>query len=425
MFYLTVIGAVFLTWMIVVTLFTPAVPYHLEKRINPEDDHFINVLEANCQARLLPGNAIEIFTNGEAFYPAMLDAIASAGESISMECYIFKRGDIGDRFIGALSERARAGVRVTIVLDFIGSLSAWSEAATALREAGCRVERYQAMHWYRLARLNNRTHRELLVVDGRVAFAGGAGVADWWWKPARTRWWRPVGGHAAWRDMMARIEGPLVSDIQGVIAENWLECCGEILTGHEVYKPPQPAGESSAFAVRSSPSDRITASRVLFQTLVESARDRLVIATPYFLPDRMLRRGLLRTAKRGVQITVIVPGTSTDQKWVRLASRRLYGPLLRAGVRIFEYEAGMTHVKALIVDGLWSVIGTTNVDNRSFEHNDEVNIVVRDAKVASRVMVDLEADVARSREIGADGWQARPLWEKLVGTVAWILERQQ
>jgi cardiolipin synthase len=225
--------------------------------------------------------------------------------------------------------------------------------------------------------------------------------------------------------MMARIEGPLVSDIQGVIAENWLECCGEILTGHEVYKPPQPAGESSAFAVRSSPSDRITASRVLFQTLVESARDRLVIATPYFLPDRMLRRGLLRTAKRGVQITVIVPGTSTDQKWVRLASRRLYGPLLRAGVRIFEYEAGMTHVKALIVDGLWSVIGTTNVDNRSFEHNDEVNIVVRDAKVASRVMVDLEADVARSREIGADGWQARPLWEKLVGTVAWILERQQ
>jgi len=284
MFYLTIIGAVFLAWIIVVTLFTPAVPYHLEKRINPEDNHFINVLESTCQARLLPGNSIEILTNGEAFYPAMLDAIASARESISMECYIFKRGDIGDRFIRALSERARAGVRVTIVLDFIGSFSAWKQAATALTEAGCRVERYQAMHWYRLARLNNRTHRELLVVDGRVAFAGGAGVADWWWKPARTRWWRPVGGRTAWRDMMARIEGPLVADIQGVIAENWIECCGEILSGHEVYKPPQPAGESSAFAVRSSPSDRITASRVLFQTLVESARDTLVIATPYFLP---------------------------------------------------------------------------------------------------------------------------------------------
>jgi cardiolipin synthase len=417
MLYLTIIGAVFLAWIIVVTLFTPAVPYHLEKRINPEDDHFINVLEANCQARLLPGNAIEILTNGEAFYPAMLEAIAGARESISMECYIFKRGDIGDRFIGALSERARAGVRVTIVLDFIGSFSAWGHAATALTEAGCRVERYQRMHWYRLARLNNRTHRELLVVDGRVAFAGGAGIADWWWKP--------VGRHATWRDMMARIEGPLVSDIQGVIAENWLECRGEILTGHEVYKPQQPAGDSPAFAVRSSPADRITASRVLFQTLVESARERLVIATPYFLPDRMLRRGLLRTAKRGVQITVIVPGVRTDQKWVRLASRRLYGTLLRAGVRIFEYDPGMTHVKALIVDGLWSVIGTTNFDNRSFEHNDEVNVVVRDANVASRMMVDLEADMARSRKIVADEWKARPLWEKLVGTVAWILERQQ
>jgi cardiolipin synthase len=417
MFYLTLIGAVFLVWLTVVTLFTPAVPYHLEKRINPEDDHFINVLEANCQARLLPGNAIEILTNGESFYPAMLEAIDSARESISMECYIFKRGDIGDRFIRALSDRARAGVRVTIVLDFIGSFSAWSHAATALTEAGCRVERYQGMHWYRLARLNNRTHRELLVVDGRVAFAGGAGVAD--------QWWKPQGEHPPWRDMMARIEGPLVSDIQGVLAENWVECRGEILTTQKVYKPLEPVGDSPAFSVRSSPSDRTTASRVLFQTLVESARDRLVIATPYFLPDRMLRRGLLRTAKRGVQITVIVPGPVTDQKWVRLASRRLYGTLLRAGVRIFEYSPGMTHAKALVVDDLWSVIGTTNFDNRSFEHNDEVNVVVRDAKIASRLMVDLQADIARSTEIVAAGWKARPLWEKLVGTVAWILERQQ
>ena len=425
MLYLTIIGAVFVAWVIVVTLFTPAVPYHLEKPIDPEDDHFINVLEAACQARLLPGNAIEILTNGTAFYPAMLEAIASARESISMECYIFKRGEIGDRFSRALSDRARAGVRVNVVLDFIGSFSAWAQAETALTEAGCHVERYQAMHWYRLARLNNRTHRELLVVDGRVAFVGGAGVADWWWKPARTRWWRPVGGRTAWRDMMARIEGPLVSDIQGVIAENWVECCGEILTGCEVYKLQQPVGDSPAFSVRSSPSDRATASRVLFQTLVESARERVLIATPYFLPDRMLRRGLLRTAKRGVPITVIVPGAHTDQRWVRLASRRLYGPLLGAGVRIFEYDAGMTHAKALIVDGLWAVIGTTNFDNRSFEHNDEVNVVVRDEKIAARLMVDFESDIAHSCEIVADGWVARPLWEKLVGTVAWILERQQ
>ncbi len=425
MLYLTIIGGVFITWLIVVTLFTPAVPYHLETSIDPEDEHFIHVLESACQSRLLAGNRIDILTNGPQFYPAMLEAIASASESISMECYIFKRGEIGDRFIQALSERARAGVRVTIVLDYIGSFTAWSEAEEALAAAGCRVERYQALHWYRLGRLNNRTHRELLVVDGRVAFIGGAGVADWWWKPARTRWWRRVGGRTAWRDMMARIEGPVVPDIQGVVAENWLECCGEILTGREVYKPQAPVGDSPAFVVGSSPSDRSTKSRVLFQTLVESAMDRVIIATPYFLPDRMLRRGLVRTARRGVPVTVIVPGAHTDQTWVRLASRRLYGSLLRAGVRIFEYEPGMTHAKALIVDNLWAVIGTTNIDNRSFEHNDEVNLVVRDAQVAERLMVDFEADLSRSREIVAEGWQARPLWEKLVGTVAWILERQQ
>jgi cardiolipin synthase A/B len=417
MLYLTIVGATFIAWLIVVTLFTPAVPYHLETSIDPDEEHFVHVLESACQARLLPGNRIDILTNGAQFYPAMLDAIAAARESISMECYIFKRGEIGDRFIHALSERARAGVRVTITLDYIGSFSAWSHAEAALAAAGCRVERYQALHWYRLGRLNNRTHRELLIVDGRVAFVGGAGVADWWWKP--------LHGRAAWRDMMARIEGPVVPDIQGVVAENWLECCGEILTGRDVYKPQAPVGDSPAFPVRSSPSDRSTTSRVLFQTLVESAMDRVVIVTPYFLPDRMLRRGLLRTARRGVPITVIVPGAQTDQKWVRLASRRLYGSLLRAGVRIFEYEPGMTHAKALIVDNLWTVIGTTNFDNRSFEHNDEVNLVVRDVHVAERLMVDFEADLSRCREIVAEGWQARPLWEKLVGTVAWILERQQ
>ncbi len=417
MLYLTIIGAAFLAWLIVVTLFTPAIPYYLEARIDPDDDHFTHVLESACSATLQPGNSIEILTNGAEFYPAMLDAIANARETVYMECYIFSPDEIGGRFVQALTERARAGVRVTIVLDAIGSVRALWRLAETLRAAGCHVEPYQGMHWYRLARLNNRTHRELLVVDGRVAFAGGAGVSDCWWKPS--------AGHAPWRDMMARIKGPLVADIQGTLAENLLECTGEILTGRNVYKPNEEAGASPAYVVRSSPSDRATASRVLFQTLVESPREQLLITTPYFLPDRALRRGLVRTAKRGVAVTVIVPGTHTDQRWVRLASRRLYGSLLRSGVRIFEYEGGMTHCKALVVDGLWSVIGTTNFDNRSFEHNDEVNVVVRDASVAARLMADFQVDLAASREVVADVWVARPLWEKLVGTVAWILERQQ
>jgi cardiolipin synthase A/B len=417
MLYLTIIGGAFIAWLILVALFTPHLEYRVEAPVDPCSDHFIRVLESTCQTTLEASNRVEIFTDGTSFYPAMLDAIRQARETINMECYIFKKGEIGRQFVDALSERARAGVRVIIVLDAIGSFGAFRESAKGLQDAGCRVELYQRMRWYSLARLNNRTHRELLIVDGNVAFVGGAGVADWWWKSHR--------GKPMWRDMMARIEGPVVPDIQGVFAENWLECCGEILTGPQTYKPDTPAGASPVFAIKSSPSDRATASRVLFQTLIESASRRVRICTPYFLPDTAFRRAIARAAARGVEISVIVPGAQTDQHWVRLASRRLYGKLLPHGVRIFEYGGGMTHVKALLVDGLWAVIGTTNVDNRSFEHNDEVNIAVRDRSLAERLTCDFATDLTRCRAITLEAWQRRPVWEKLVGTVAWILERQQ
>lgn len=415
--YLTIVGAAFVAWLILAMLFTPGIPYFLEAPIDPGGDHFVHVLESTCHTTLERHNRIEILTNGTAFYPAMLDAIAHARETVNLECYIFKPGAIARRFVDALAERARAGVRVSIVLDAIGTLGGVHRSARALRAAGCRVEVYRGMRWYSLARLNNRTHRELLVVDGTVAFVGGAGVADWWAGPHH--------GKPMWRDMMARIEGPVVSDIQGVVAENWLECRGEILTGAETYKPHVPAGESPAFAIKSSPSDRATASRVLFQTLVEASTRGVRIATPYFLPDRAFRRAFRRTAARGVTVAVLVPGANTDQHWVRLASRRMYGALLEAGIRIFEYEPGMIHLKALVADDLWAVIGTTNVDNRSFEHNDEVNVAIRDPAVAARIVADFERDVAHAREVTLDAWRRRPVWEKLIGTVAWILERQQ
>jgi cardiolipin synthase len=225
--------------------------------------------------------------------------------------------------------------------------------------------------------------------------------------------------------MMVRIEGPVVSAIQGIAAENWIECCGEILTGPEIYKRYPIAGTSPAFAIKSSPADRSTVSRVLFQTVIEGSNERVRICTPYFLPDKAFRRALVRTARRGADIIVIVPGPHTDQRWVRLASRRMYGQLLQAGVRLFEYDRGMTHVKMLIIDDLWSVIGTTNIDNRSFEHNDELSVVVRDEAVARRLMEDFERDRANSKELTLERWRRRPVWEKLLGTVAWILERQQ
>ena len=415
--YLTIIGGIFLAWFVLALLFTPHIPYHIQAAVDARSDHFVHVLESTLQSRLQYDNRVEIFTNGDRFYPAMLDAIRQARETISMECYIFKRGTIGTQFIEALSERARAGVRVTIVMDAIGSFGAFRQCAKPLEAAGCRVAAYQRFAWYRLSRLNNRTHRELLVVDGTIAFAGGAGIADWWAGPHKKK---PM-----WRDMMARVEGPMVAKIQGVLAENWLECCGEIMTGPETYKPHHAAGDVAGFVIKSSPSDRSTASRALFQTLVEGANNSVVISTPYFLPDRAFRDAIRRTADRGVKFVVLVPGSPTDQRWVRLASRRMYGQMLQAGVKIFEYEAGMTHVKALIVDELWAVLGTTNFDNRSFEHNDEVNVVFRDATIAARVAADFQADLGKSREITLATWRGRPLWEKLIGTVAWILERQQ
>jgi cardiolipin synthase len=415
--YLTLIGAVFVVWFLLVVLFAPHIPYYVAEPVDPCSVDFVRTLEATCNTSLSQQNRIEIFTNGNNFYPAMLDAIRGAEDTVNMECYIFRTGETADRFIEALSERSRAGVQVTLVVDAVGALGSFNKIASRLRSAGCRVERYQSLRWYRLHRLNNRTHRELLIVDSRVAFVGGAGVADWWA--------RSMDGEPMWRDMMARIEGPVVANIQGVFAENWLECCGEILTSDRIYQPHRAAGTSGALAIKSSPSDRATVSRVLFQMLVESATRRVLIQTPYFLPDRAFRRAFARTAVRGVEIAVILPGPATDQRWVRLASRRLYGPLLRHGVRIFEYGRGMTHVKALLVDDMWAVIGTTNVDNRSFEHNDEVNLAVRDREVTARLTSDFLDDLHASREVTFAEWERRPVWEKLLGTVAWILERQQ
>ena len=415
--WLEIAGAVFLTWLVLVFLFTPHINYHLSRRTSVRADDFLYTLQSTCQAALHHGNQVTIYTNGSEFYPAMIAAIRNATRSVNMECYIFQPGRVADQFIDALSDRARKGLNVTIVVDAIGSFNLWGRPVRRLRAAGCRIESYQRLRWYSLARFNNRTHRELLIVDGRVAFAGGAGIADWWAYPK--------GRRPAWRDTMAKFEGPIVAALQGVSAENWLECCGEILTGPEYFPNLDRVGETTAFVIRSSPSDRATASRVTFQLLMEGADREVRISTPYFLPDRALRRALVEIASRGVAVSVIVPGRRTDQRWVRLASRRMWGQLLAAGVQIYEYRATMTHVKVMIIDGLWAVLGTTNIDNRSFEHNDEVNVGLRDTAVAARLMKDYQRDLEHCQQITLERWRRRPIWEKVAGPFVWILERQQ
>ncbi len=417
--WLAVAGGVFLAWLVLVFLFTPGINYHLAHRTSLHDQGFLYTLQSTCQAALHHGNAVRVYTNGDAFYPAMLEGIRGATRSVNMECYIFQPGRVADRFIEVLSERARAGVNVTIVVDAIGSLFFWGRPVRRLRRAGCRIESYQRLRWYSLARLNNRTHRELLIVDGRIAFVGGAGIADWW-EPGPD-----ASKRRGWRDTMVGIEGPVVAALQGVTAENWLECCGEILTGPGYFPNLEPAGRTTAFVVKSSPADRATASRVTFQLLMEGADRNVRITTPYFLPDRALRRALIELAGRGVEISIVVPGLHTDQRWVRLASRRMWGSLLRAGIRLYEYRDVMMHAKVLIIDELWAVIGTTNIDNRSFEHNDEVNVAMRDPEVAARLLEDFVRDVRDSDEVTLERWTRRPVWEKIVGPFVWILERQQ
>jgi cardiolipin synthase len=410
------VALAFIAWFTLVFLFTPRIDYHVTVPLRPDSDEFVYVLQSACQAAIHRHNRVDIFTNGAQFYPAIRDAILAAESSINLEAYIFQPGEAADMLVDAMIARAAAGVEVRVVLDAIGSSALRNSAARRLSANGCRVAFYQPVTWYRLHRLNNRTHREILVVDGRVAFTGGAGVADWWC--------RPVHG-PTWRDTMARIEGPLAAAIQGTFAENWLEACGEILTGPRHWPEIAPAGHAGAMLVKSSPADRATASRVVFQMLMEGAVTSIDISTPYFLPDRAFRRALVRAAQRGVRVRVIVPGRLTDQRWVRLASRRMYRELLAGGVRIFEYRPSMTHVKTVMVDGVWAMIGTTNIDNRSFEHNDEINVAFREHGVTARLLDDFESDLAASDEITLDLWIRRPLFEKVVGPVCWILERQQ
>jgi cardiolipin synthase len=417
MLWLSIGFALFLLWFILVVLFTPGINYHLSQRTSVRDANFLYTIQSTCQAALHHGNRVHILTNGAEFYPAMLEAIRGATRSVNMELYIFQPGTVADQFIAALSDRARHGVNVTIVVDALGSFSLRGRPVRRLKKAGCRIESYQRVRWYSLARLNNRTHRELLIVDGRVAFAGGAGIADWWAVPGHHK--RP------WRDTMARIEGPVVAALQGVAAENWLECCGEILTGPEYFPHLDQPGKTTAFVVKSSPSDRATASRVTFHLLVEGADQDVRISTPYFLPDRALRRALIEVASRGVEVSIVLPGPTTDQRWVRYASRRMWGRLLEAGIRIYEYQGTMMHTKALIVDGVWAVLGTTNMDNRSFEHNDEVNLAMCDPELAARLLRDYRQDIEDSDAITLKQWQARPMWEKILGPFIWILERQQ
>ncbi|MFL6228229.1 MAG: phospholipase D-like domain-containing protein [Pyrinomonadaceae bacterium] len=419
-----VIAIVVQSFVLFLALFEPGLAYKISARETAPLDSadFMRVLEAATDASVTRRNRVEVFANGENYYPAALAAIRAARESIHLEAYIFQRGKVATEYVEALTERARAGVEVRLTLDALGSFSTWDSYLKPLTDAGRRVSWYNGLRWYTLARLNHRTHRELLIVDGRVGFTGGAGVGDHWRYP-------PKPDKPRWRDNLFRVEGEAVAHLQATFAENWLEASGEILADPKYFPPCDTSeGDLPALVVISSPSigGRSTRARILFQTLLAAARAEILITTPYFLPDRSVRAELVRAIERGVKVRIIVPGKKgTDHALTRNSSRRLYGDLLRAGAQIYEYAPTMIHAKTLVIDGCWSVVGTTNFDNRSFGLNDEVNLAAFDERLATRITEDFQHDVADSREVTYDEWRHRSVFERAHEVFGWLLERQQ
>ena len=418
---IAIIAIAFLALMLVLALFEPGLRYKIRAApsVPIDSEDFVRMLGALADAQVHSHNRVEVLTNGEVFYEAELEAIRRARHSINIEAYIFQKGKISRRFVEALIERAAAGVRVNVVLDAIGSFGTWNSYVKELCDAGGRVEWYHPIKWYTLPRINNRTHRELIIIDGEVGFMGGAGVADHWLYGKNKR--------RRWRDTMFRVEGKAVTNLQSTFAENWLESSGEILTGKGYFPLCEVPEELEAMVINSSPSaGASTRARMLFQTLLASANKSIYITTPYFLPDKSAREEMIRAIKeRGVEVKIVTPGKHSDHLLTRTSSRRLYGDLLKAGAQIYEYKPAMIHAKVMIIDGIWSVVGSTNFDNRSFGLNDEVNLAGFNKRLAGRLQQDFARDMAESHAVTYEEWKRRSFFERAHEWLGWVLERQQ
>ena len=341
----------------------------------------------------LDGNRITTLVNGKEIFPAMLSAIRQAKKTINFETFVFEKGEVPEQFAEALAERARAGVKVNVILDAHGARKSRAYH-DRLRSAGVQFERYHHIWYPDLRRYNNRTHRKLLVVDGKVGFIGGVGIADQW------------GGDADspehWRDCHYRVEGPAVALLQGVFTENWLKVREEILVGPDYFPALPAAGSIAASAFRSSPKGGNYSVPLMYHLAIAAARKSLKIENAYFVPDRQTVDALVLAAQRGVKVQIILPGEHIDQKAVRRASRKRWKKLIAAGIEIYEFEPTMIHSKLLIADGLFVSIGSANFDNRSLRLNDEANLNVLNASFAAEQARLFAKDLARSKQVTFD-----------------------
>ncbi len=369
------------------------------------DQQFLRSMSVLLGPPLLEGNRVETLLNGDRIFPSMLEAILGAKQTINFETYIYWSGEIGKRFAEALAERARADVKVNVLVDWVGSQKMDDDSIELMKRAGVDFRKYRPLRWYSLGRVNNRTHRKLLVVDGRIGFTGGVGIADNWTGNAQDP--------EHWRDNHYRIEGPAVAQMQAAFMDNWTKVSGAVLHGDIYFPRAQSSGKQYAQVFQSSSEGGSESMHLMYLLSIAAAAKTIDLAMAYFVPDEVTSEALVSAMKRGVRVRLILPGQYNDTDFVRNASRASWGPLLQAGALIHEYQPTMYHVKLLIVDGLWSSVGSTNFDSRSFRLNDEANLNVFDADFARVQTESFEADLKLSRRITHEQWEARPWHEKL------------
>jgi cardiolipin synthase len=378
-----------------------------------DEPQFLRAMGVLLGPPIVGGNRATELVNGDEIFPAMLEAIRTARRTITFETYVYWEGDVGRQFADALSERAQAGIRVHLLIDWVGS-ARMNQAQ--MERAGVEIERYHPIHWYTLSRLNNRTHRKLLVVDGVVGFTGGVGIADEWSGDAQDP------DH--WRDTHFRVEGPVVAQMQSAFMDNWTEVSGRVLHGEDYFPATEPRGSESAQVFISSPGGGAESAQLMYLLAIAAAERSLELSMSYFVPDEVSIHTLVAAAKRGVKIRLILPGQHIDTQVVRRASRGRWGELLEAGVEIYEYQPTLFHCKVMIVDDLWTSVGSTNFDSRSFSLNDEANLNIYDREFALAQVGVFDADLEKSRRITLEEWAARPWTERIAEALSGLLGPQ-
>ncbi|HSN73182.1 MAG TPA: phospholipase D-like domain-containing protein [Steroidobacteraceae bacterium] len=393
------------------------VQQRVQHRIDVRDPEFLHEMGVLLGPPLAGGNRVEHFENGDEIFPAMLAAIRGARRSVTFETYIYWSGDVGKAFAEALAERASAGVPVHVMLDWVGSQRMDASLLDLMAEAGVEIERFHPPHWYTLARMNNRTHRKLLVVDGTVGFTGGVGIADVWLGHAQDP--------AHWRDSHYRATGPVVAQMQAAFLDNWIEVTGQVLTGPAYLPRISPCDPGIAAQLfKSGPTGGADSMQLMYLLAIAGARESIDLAAAYFLPDALTRAVLVDARGRGIRVRIIVPGRHIDARVVRHASRSDWGALLEAGIEMHEFEPTRFHCKLLIVDRFLTSVGSTNFDNRSFRLNDEANLNVYDADFGAEVTRVFEADLKRSRRITLEDWRRRPWHRRAVERAAALMQDQ-